>query len=66
MKKEGMAAAGEALGQVSGRTVEAMTAWADANQRLLRELVDFSVGAAKERSRRAVSTASIGYTRIRR
>jgi hypothetical protein len=48
MKKEGMAAAGEALGQVSGRTVEAMTAWADANQRLLRELVDFSVGAAKE------------------
>ena len=36
------------LGQVSGKTVEAMTVWAEANQRVLGELVDFSVGAAKE------------------
>ena len=40
--------AGELLGQVSGKTVEAMTVWADANQRVMRELVDLSVGAAKE------------------
>jgi hypothetical protein len=38
----------EILGQVSGKTMEAMTVWAEANQRLLRELVDLSVGAAKE------------------
>ena len=36
------------MGQVSGKTVEAMTVWAEANQRVLRELVDLSVGAAKE------------------
>ena len=40
--------AGEVLGEMSGRTVEAMTAWAEANQRVVRELVDLSVGAAKE------------------
>lgn len=40
--------AGEMLGELSGKTVEAMSAWADANQRVLRELVDLSVGAAKE------------------
>jgi hypothetical protein len=38
----------EMLGQVSGKTVETMTVWAEANQRVLRELVDLSVGAAKE------------------
>ena len=38
----------EILGQVSGKTVEAMTVWAEANQRVLREMVDLSVGAAKE------------------
>jgi hypothetical protein len=40
--------AGEMLGELSGRTVEAMTAWGEANQRVMRELVDLSVGAAKE------------------
>jgi hypothetical protein len=40
--------AGEMFGEISGRTVEAMAAWAEANQRVLRELVDLSVGAAKE------------------
>jgi hypothetical protein len=45
---DGATKAGEMLGQVSGKTVEAMTVWAEANQRMLRELVDLSVGAAKE------------------
>jgi uncharacterized protein YndB with AHSA1/START domain len=45
---DGTAKAGEILGQVSGKTVEAMTVWAEANQRMVRELVDLSVGAAKE------------------
>jgi uncharacterized protein YndB with AHSA1/START domain len=36
------------LGQVSGKTVETITVWAEANQRVMRELVDLSVGAAKE------------------
>jgi hypothetical protein len=45
---DGATKAGEILGQVSGKTVEAMTVWAEANQRMLRELVDLSVGAAKE------------------
>ena len=45
---EGATKAGEILGQVSGKTVEAMTVWAEANQRMLRELVDLSVGAANE------------------
>ena len=40
--------AGEMFGEVSGKTVEAMTMWAEANQRVMRELVDLSVGAAKE------------------
>jgi hypothetical protein len=48
MKTDGAAKASEILGQASGKTVEAMTAWADANQRMLRELVELSVGAAKE------------------
>lgn len=48
MKADGATKAGEILGQVSGKTVEAMTVWAEANQRVLRELVDLSVGAAKE------------------
>ncbi len=40
--------AGEMFGQLSGKTVETMTVWAEANQRVLRDLVDLSVGAAKE------------------
>ena len=48
MKTDGATKAGEILGQVSGKTVETITVWADANQRVLRDLVDLSVGAAKE------------------
>jgi hypothetical protein len=48
MMKDGAAKANEILGQMSGKTVETMTVWAEANQRLLQEMVDLSVGAAKE------------------
>ena len=34
--------------QLAGKTVEAVSMWADANQRLLRELSDFAAGTAKE------------------
>jgi hypothetical protein len=48
MTKDGAAKANEILGTVSGKTVETMTLWADANQRLLQQMVDLSAGAAKE------------------
>jgi len=38
----------EVFGQVTGKAVETMTAWADANQRVLTEMVDFGATAAKE------------------
>jgi hypothetical protein len=38
----------EIFTQGSGRAVETMTVWADANQRLLRELAELSAAAAKE------------------
>lgn len=38
----------ELFGQFTGKAVETMTAWADANQRVLRELVEFSTTSAKE------------------
>src|SRR3981189_2521097 len=38
----------ELLGQLSGKAVETATVWADANQRVLLELVDFSAATAKE------------------
>ena len=38
----------EILGAASGKAVEAMAMWAEANQRVLRELVDLWVGTAKE------------------
>ncbi len=40
--------AGELFGQFTGKAVEALTLWADANQRILRELVDLSASTAKE------------------
>jgi hypothetical protein len=40
--------ANEILGHASGKAIEAMTMWAEANQRVMRDLVDLSVGAAKE------------------
>lgn len=48
MKTDTSTKAAEMFGQFSGKTVETMTTWAEANQRVLREIVDLSVGAAKE------------------
>ena len=38
----------ETFGQFTGKVVETMTVWADANQRVLRELVELSTATAKE------------------
>jgi len=38
----------ELLGQVTAKAVETVTVWADANQRVLREIVEFSTATAKE------------------
>ena len=38
----------EMFGQVTGKAVETLTVWADANQRVLREIVEFSTATAKE------------------
>ena len=48
MSADGTTKAAEVFGQMSGKTMEAMTVLADANQRVMRELVDLSVGTAKE------------------
>jgi hypothetical protein len=51
MNNEGAIKAGEIFGQVSGKAVEAFGACAEANQRVVRELMELSVGAAKESAR---------------
>lgn len=38
----------EVFGQFTGKAVETLAFWADANQKILRELVDLSANAAKE------------------
>src|SRR5690242_12110094 len=38
----------ELMAELTGRTVEAFSLWADANQKVLRELVDLSASTAKE------------------
>jgi hypothetical protein len=38
----------EVLNQATGKGLEALTLWAEANQRVLREMVELSAGAAKE------------------
>jgi hypothetical protein len=38
----------ELMAELSGRTVEAFSLWADANQKVLRELVDLSASTARE------------------
>jgi hypothetical protein len=38
----------ELMSQFTGRAVEAFSLWADANQKILRELVDLSASTAKE------------------
>ena len=40
--------ADEMLGQFTGKAVDAVALWADANQKILRELVDLSANTAKE------------------
>jgi hypothetical protein len=41
----------EFLSQISGKAVEMFSLWADTNQRVVRELVDFSATTAKEGAR---------------
>jgi hypothetical protein len=38
----------EMFGQLTGKVVDTMSAWADGNQRVLRELVELSTATAKE------------------
>jgi head-tail adaptor len=38
----------ELFGQFTGKTVEALTLWADANQKVFRDLADLSANTAKE------------------
>src|SRR5262245_24150287 len=38
----------ELLTQLTGKAIDTMTVWAETNQRVLREVVDLSAGAAKE------------------
>ncbi|MBI4590303.1 MAG: hypothetical protein HY725_15845 [Candidatus Rokubacteria bacterium] len=38
----------EVFGQFTGKAVEGLTLWADANQKVVRELVDLSASTAKE------------------
>jgi polyhydroxyalkanoate synthesis regulator phasin len=38
----------ELFSQFAGKTIETMAVWAEANQRLLREMVELSTGTAKE------------------
>ena len=38
----------EMWSQFTGKTLETMTVWTDANQRVMSEWVEFSSGAAKE------------------
>ncbi len=38
----------EVFNQATGKAIEGATLWAEANQRVLRDLVEFSAGAAKE------------------
>lgn len=39
---------GDVLSEITGRAVETFSVWADANQKVLRELVDLSASTAKE------------------
>ncbi|MBI1726443.1 MAG: hypothetical protein HYR50_04170, partial [Candidatus Rokubacteria bacterium] len=41
----------EMFGQMAGKTFEALTLWAEANQRVMRELMTLSTTAAKETAR---------------
>lgn len=41
----------ETYTQFAGKSVEAITLWAEANQRMLKEIADFAAGTAKEGAR---------------
>ena len=63
----------EFFSQITGKTVEVFSLWADANQKVLRELVDLSASAAKEGVRlyaemqaSALETVKDGQTFLRR
>lgn len=63
----------EFVSQMTGRAVEAFSLWADANQKVLRELVDLSASTAKEGVRlyaemqsSAVEAAKDGQTYLMR
>jgi len=63
----------EFFSQITGKTVEVFSLWADANQKVLRELVDLSASAAKEGVRLyaemqagAVEAVKDGQTFLRR
>ncbi len=63
----------EFFSQITGKTVEVFSLWADANQKVLRELVDLSASAAKEGVRlyaemqaAAVEAVKDGQTFLRR
>jgi hypothetical protein len=55
----------ELFAQGSGKAVEAITVWADANQRVLRELVELSAAAAKEGMRLYVELQQSGLEAMR-
>lgn len=48
MKKEGTFKATDVMGHASTRAVNVMGLWADANQRVMNQLLELSVGTAKE------------------
>jgi len=55
----------EMFTQSSGRLVESMTVWADANQRVLRELAELSAATAKEGVRLYAELQQAGIEAVR-
>lgn len=55
----------ELFTQGSGRAVEAMTLWADANQRVLREMAELSAATAKEGVRLYAELQQAGLEALR-
>ena len=55
----------EMLTQSSGKMIETMTVWADANQRILRELAELSAATAKEGVRLYAELQQTGIEAVR-
>ena len=55
----------ELFGQVAAKAVETATVWADANQRVLREIVEFSTATAKEGVRLYAELQQTGIEALR-